>query len=126
MVMPPDKRNYLQESSCYSQDFTTCTISWQSAFAKMTMHPDQHVYMRAFSAPCIHSGAPQDQAVCQQKLYVKIEACQAHLMLRRASPRSFTKDIMASMMAIKPAKACSLPCAVKTGRPAGMHALLGV
>lgn len=38
-------------------------------------------------------------------------------MLTRESPRSLTKDIIASMMAMKPAKACSLPCAVNTGRP---------
>ena len=39
------------------------------------------------------------------------------LMLCKESPRSLTKDIMASMMAMKPARACSLPCAVNTGRP---------
>lgn len=42
----------------------------------------------------------------------------SHLMVSRESPLSLTKDIMASMMAMKPASACSLPCAVNTGRPA--------
>ncbi len=41
-------------------------------------------------------------------------------MVCKESPLSLTKDIMASMMAMKPASACSLPCAVNTGRPAGI------
>lgn len=116
----------LQQDPCHSCDFADCTTARQLASAAVTMRSDEHASVKAFSAPYTHSGAPQDQAVHRLRAYLKAEAWQAHLMLRRASPRSFTKDIMASMMAMKPAKACSLPCAVKTGRPAGMHAHLGM
>jgi hypothetical protein len=52
-----------------------------------------------------------------QSTTLPLPSC-SHLMVSRESPLFLTKDIMASMMAMNPASACSLPCAVNTGRPA--------